>query len=77
MSENKNPTVTFGGKVYPLVLTSANHRRIKETTGVSLPDLVADVSGSRTVEDCKRMLDGFYKLLSDFDKLPLIMFAWL
>lgn len=75
--ELKNACVSFKGKTYPLVLTSANHRRIKDMTGVSLPDAICDVHGGRSAEDAKRMLDGFYKLLSDFDKLPAIVYAWL
>lgn len=69
--------VKIGDKQYTFELTSAAHRRVKTLANVSLPDCVADVSGLRSKEERLKALEGFDKLMSDFDRLPVVVIAML
>ena len=70
MPEKSAKLVTIDGKDYAFELTVASHRRVKDACGVSLPDCVTDVSGTRDKADREKALDGFYALMRDIEKLP-------
>lgn len=67
--------VQIGGRDYTFELTVAAHRRVKAACGVSLPDCVSDVSEMRTKEEREHAMDGFRKLMGDFDLLPKVVAA--
>lgn len=69
--------VSIGGKSYTFDLNVAAHRRVKAAADISLPDCVADVSGSRSPEEREKALSGFESLMKDFDRLPLVVRAML
>jgi hypothetical protein len=69
--------VKLGDRDYVFDLTIAAHKRVKAGAEVSLPDCVSDVSGLRTEEERLKCLDGFRKLMSDWDALPKVIAAML
>lgn len=67
--------VMIDGKEYLVELTKASHDRVKKRTEISLPDCVADISGVKDKAEREKALDGYYKLLRDFDKLPEVVYS--
>lgn len=69
--------VRIGAKEYTFELTAAAHKRVKTLADISLPDCVHDVSGVKEEETRKKALDLFNAVISDFDRLPRVIFAML
>ena len=75
MPEKSPKLVTIDGKEYTFELTVASHRRVKDACGVSLPDCITDISGVRDKEEREKAMDGFYALMRDIERLPVVAYA--
>ena len=70
-------TLKINNVDYILSMTVAAHRRIKDMTGISLPDCVQDVSGAKSPEEKLAGMSQYNKIMDDFDILPKIVYAML
>lgn len=77
MSSELSKTVKIGNVDYIVSMTVAGHRRVKDMTGISLPDCVQDVSGAKTPEERAAGMALYNKVMDDFDLLPRIVYALL